>query len=157
MRDERTAAPPRTKLSSLRLLGLLVLLGCEGGPTDLPPGEEAESRSFTGTYELHAVDQLSLPTPVRVGFMGATMHVGSGALVFAAGHEVELHATGPLGSAPDPVSLGTGGTYLRVGADSLRTTTGLEGRVWGDSAEIRTALTTVVGAHLWRYVRVPGS
>lgn len=43
----------------------------------------------------------------------------------------------------------TGGIYVRVGPDSLRTATGLEGRVWGDTAAIRTTSWTLVGAHVY--------
>jgi hypothetical protein len=138
---------------TLLQLALLLAVGCGGDPADPSPGGEPVGSSFAGSFELRAVDALALPAPVRVGFMGATMQVGAGALEFKPGNEVGLAVTGPLGSTGGPVTLSTGGVYVRVGPDSLRTATGLEGRVWGDTAEIRTTSWTVVGAHLWRYVR----
>lgn len=136
-------------------LALLLAFGCGGDPAAPSPGGEPVGSSFAGSFELRAVDAVALPASVRVGFMGI-MQVGAGALEFEPGNEVRLEATGPLGSTGGPVTLSTGGVYVRVGSDSLRTGTGLEGRVWGDTAEIRTMSWTVVGAHVWRYVRAPG-
>ena len=157
MRPQKAAAPALRAVVDWPLLGLLVMLGCGGEPAATSPDDGADTRSFAGTYELRAVDGVGLPTAVRVEFMDATMQVGSGALTFGSGRWVRMSATGPLGSGSNAVSLGASGEYVRVGADSLRTATGVEGRVWGDSAEIRSGAWTVLGVHVWRYVRVAGS
>ncbi len=156
MGQEKTAAPAVHETRGLVLLALLVVVGC-GGPAAPPAGVDADTRSFTGSYELRAVDGVALSTAVRIGFMGATMHIESGTLTFGPAREVVLKAIGPLGSSPDAISVGYGSVYVRVGADSLQTAAaaGLEGRVWGDSAEVRTASWTTLGAHVWRYVRAP--
>lgn len=155
VRQQKGAAPAVRDLP-WSLLGLLVTLGCGGDPAAPAPDDGADNRTFAGTYDLRAVDGVALPTAVHVEFMDATMQVGSGALTFGSGRQVSVSATGPLGSASEAVSLGASGEYVRIGADSLKTTTGVEGRVWGDSAEIRTGPWTVLGVHVWRYVRVAG-
>lgn len=144
---------------ALRMLAVLMGLACGGGPAAPSLDDDPDDRSFVGNYELRAVDGVPLPTAVRVMFAGDTMQVESGVLTFGPEREIAVKATGQLSltSVADTVSLGTGGVYVRFGADSLMTTTGLEGRVWGDSAEIRTASWTVVGGHVWRYAREPGS
>lgn len=159
MPQEKILVPALREASALGLLALLMALGCGGDPAAPSLDDDPDDRSFAGNYELHAVDGVPLPTAVRVMFAGETMQVESGVLEFGPEREIVVKATGqlPLTSVGDAVSLGAGGVYVRLGADSLTSTAGLEGRVWGDSAEIRTTSWTVVGAHVWQYVRAPGS
>lgn len=44
-----------------------------------------------------------------------------------------------------------------IGFDGLRTSHGVEGRVWRDSAEVRTSSINPFGAHRFGLLRVPGT
>lgn len=132
------------------LLSVLCLAttACEDG---VPSGP---TPSFSGQFELRTVDGVAMPTPVQVTFgAGATMDVQSGRLLFGGGNQVSVGATGPLAVGGTAVTLNAGGIYSKVGPDSVRSDAGVVGRVWGDSAEVRTSSLTTLGEHVWLFVR----
>jgi hypothetical protein len=109
-------------------------------------------KTFTGSYAMITVDGLDLPTTIVTGFTGRNMDLQQGQLVFD-GSSLVLNITGPLGGSGNAVTLGTGATYTVGGADSLRSTSGVSGRVWADSADVQTLSFTLAGAHRFRFVR----
>lgn len=88
------------------------------------------------------------------------MKVEAGALTFFPGSFLRLDASGPWGWTGDSLqaigSFTVQGPYTGVAPDSLRTTIGITGRVWGDSAELRGAFPPWSGNHTSLYVRVEG-
>ena len=146
----RPPAYRRSTLGAIALVQALASCSHEAARMTSPP----PPRTFDGTYALMAIDGLALPQTIVTGLTGASMHVEQGRLVFD-GSSLLLQITGPLNGGGNAVTLGTGGTYTVVGADSLQSGGGVSGRVWADSANIGTLSFTLAGAHRLRFVRAP--
>jgi hypothetical protein len=114
--------------------------------------QPADPATFTGRYDPTAIDGVLLPTTAATGFANSTMSVQQGTLSFE-GSVYTINITGTIQPNANPITLGTGGAYTVEGADGLRSAYGAEGRVWPDSAEVRTSSGTLVGAHRFRFLR----